>query len=369
MANKKSYYEILGVNKNASEDEIKKAYRKLAKKYHPDINKNQDAEERFKEINEAYEVLSDKQKRENYDTYGTAEPGSYSGFDGFSGFADMDDLNDIFSSFFRRGSSPFSDFTYTHAKENRKPVKGENLFTTIDIEFLDAVLGVDKTLKLTVDRICKNCNGTGANSESDIEICQDCRGTGYQTRNVKSIFGTVQTQEVCPSCSGTGKRIKKICPHCKGKGYIRTTEEPIVTIPAGIGQGQQIRLSGYGKPGENGGPNGDLYIEINIKPHKYFTRDGKNIHITVPISVADAVLGTKVDVPTCYGDVELNIPAGTQPGQQFRMKGYGVKDIKNEIYGDQYVEVRVEIPKKLTKAEKQIYEELVKIKEETKKKK
>ena len=317
MADKRDYYEVLGISKGASEDEIKKAYRKLAKQYHPDVNKAPDAEAKFKEINEAYEVLSDPQKKAAYDQFGHA------GMDGFgqggysSGFGgmNMDDLGDIFSDFFG-GMGGFSGFNFGGSSSSSRrsgPIKGDNRYMSMEIEFLDAVHGVDKMINLSVDKTCTYCDGSGAATRSDIETCPTCRGSGRVMRQSRTPFGVVQQQSVCPDCKGSGKRIKKICPHCSGRGYNSVKEQVEVTIPAGISSGQQVRLAGYGERGENGGPNGDLYIEIRVRPHKYFTREGNNIHISVPISAVDATLGTTVDIPTAYGDVELSIPAGTQP--------------------------------------------------------
>ena len=369
MANKRDYYEVLGLSKNASDDDIKKAYRKLAKKYHPDVNKDADAEARFKEINEAYEVLSDPQKKATYDQFGHAGMDGFQsgGFSGGFGGMNMDDLGDIFSSFMG-GMGGFSDFGFgSRSSSSRRtgPIKGDNRYMVMDIEFLDAVHGVDRLINLTVDKKCQYCDGTGAQSKNDIETCPTCRGSGRVTRQSRTAFGIFQQQSVCPDCNGSGKHIKKICPHCHGKGYDTTTEQVEVSIPAGINTGQQVRLQGYGERGENGGPNGDLYIEVRVKAHKHFTREGNNIHINVPISSVDATLGTTVDVPTAYGDVELTIPAGTQPGQQLRLKGYGIKDLRTKNVGDQYVKVEIEIPKKLSREEKELYEKLANRKKET----
>ena len=369
MADKRDYYEVLGISKGASEDEIKIAYRKLAKQYHPDVNKAPDAEAKFKEINEAYEVLSDPQKKAAYDQFGHA------GMDGFgqggysSGFGgmNMDDLGDIFSDFFG-GMGGFSGFNFGGSSSSSRrsgPIKGDNRYMSMEIEFLDAVHGVDKMINLSVDKTCTYCDGSGAATRSDIETCPTCRGSGRVMRQSRTPFGVVQQQSVCPDCKGSGKRIKKICPHCSGRGYNSVKEQVEVTIPAGISSGQQVRLAGYGERGENGGPNGDLYIEIRVRPHKYFTREGNNIHISVPISAVDATLGTTVDIPTAYGDVELSIPAGTQPGQQLRIKGYGIKDLRTKNVGDQYVEVQIEIPRKLTREEKELYEKLANRKKES----
>ena len=367
MADKRDYYEVLGLSKGASEDDIKKAYRKLAKKYHPDINKAPDAEAKFKEINEAYEVLSDSQKKAAYDQFGFAgmDGANFNG-QGFGGFGgmNMDDLGDIFSSFMGGMGGGFSGFGFGGRGSRRTgPMKGDNRYMSMDIDFLDAIHGVDKTININVDKKCSHCDGSGAESKSDIETCPTCHGSGVSTRQARTPFGVIQQQGVCPDCNGTGKKIKKKCPHCNGTGYNNVKEQVEVNIPAGISSGQQVRIQGYGERGENGGPNGDLYIEIRVRPHKYFIREGNDIYIKVPITSVEATLGTKIDVPTAYGDVELTIPAGTQPNSKLRLKGYGVKELRSNSKGDQYVEVEVSIPKKLSKEEKELYEKLSQKKE------
>ena len=365
MADKRDYYDVLGVAKNASQDEIKKAYRKLAKQYHPDINKAPDAEEKFKEINEAYEVLSDSQKRANYDQYGFdgVDGQGFSGFSSGFGGMNMDDLGDIFSSFMG-GNSGFSGFNFGGRSSRRRgPSKGENRYIALEIDFLDSIHGVTKTININVDKTCSHCNGSGAASSSDVTTCPTCNGSGVVTRQSRTPFGIMQQQSVCPDCNGTGKKITKKCPYCNGQGYNSVKEQVEVNIPAGISNGQQVRVQGYGERGENGGPNGDLYIEIRVRPHAHFVRDGNDIYIKVPISSVEATLGTTIDVPTAYGDVELNIPAGSQPNSKLRLKGYGVKNLRSGIKGDQYVELDVTIPKKLTREEKELYEKLAQKKE------
>ena len=354
---KRDYYEVLGLSKGASEDEIKKAYRKMAKKYHPDINKADDAEEKFKEVNEAYEVLSNPEKRANYDRFGHAGvdgnfgQGGFGG--GFSGF-NMDDLNDIFSSFTGGGFSGFGG----RGRRNTGPVKGDNRYMSMTIDFLDAIHGVDKVINIDVDEMCDACNGSGAHSQSDVETCPTCHGSGHVTRQTRTAFGIMQQVVECPDCHGSGKHIKRRCEKCNGEGYIHRKKEYDVSIPAGINSGQQIRVAGAGERGLNGGPNGDLYIEINVRPHQFFRREGNNILIKVPISAVDATLGCTIDVPTVHGDVELSIPAGTQPNQKLRIKGYGAKDLRTSSMGDEYVEIEVTIPKKLSKEEKELYQQL-----------
>ena len=359
MADKRDYYEVLGVAKNASDDEIKKAYRKLAKKYHPDVNKEPGAEEKFKEVNEAYEVLSDATKRANYDQFGfSGVDGSTGGFGGFSqGFSSggFDDLNDIFSSFF--GGS-MGGFGSGRGRASNGPCKGDDKLMRMNISFMDACFGKKETISLTVDEQCPDCKGSGAASASDIETCSTCRGTGTVIQQQRTAFGVFQTQGACPDCQGTGKKIRKVCPRCKGKGYERKTSEVEVNIPAGISSGQQLRVAGKGERGYNGGPNGDLYIEIYVEPHERFERDGKNIYLDIPVSAVDATLGCSIDVPTIHGDVMMKIPAGTQNGKQFRLKGKGVKDIRSGKEGDQICTVNIRVDDNLSRKEKELYKQL-----------
>lgn len=358
MADKRDYYEVLGLSKGASDDEIKKAYRKLAKKYHPDVNKEPGAEEKFKEINEAYEVLSDPQKRANYDQFGFAGADGQ-GFGGFSNMGGFSDLNDIFNAFMGgSGFGNFSGFSSSRSSRQNGPIKGENRYMSLTIDFLEAVRGVKKTISISVDRKCKSCNGSGAKSPSDIEICPSCHGSGRVQKTVRTAFGMMSQTAVCPDCGGSGRHIKKICPDCFGKGFNTVKEKVEVSIPAGINSGQQVRVAGYGERGSNGGDNGDLYIEIMVKPHSNFVRQGNDILIQVPISAVDATLGTTIEVPTCHDDVELKVPAGSQPGTKLRIKGYGVPYLNSAAKGDQYVELKVIIPTKLTPTEKELYEKL-----------
>lgn len=363
MAEKRDYYEVLGVSKSASADEIKKAYRSLAKKYHPDINKAPDAEAKFKEINEAYEVLSDPKKKQTYDQFGFAGMDGANGFGGFSnmgGFEDVD-LGDIFSDFMGRGG--FGNFGFGgRSRQKSGPMQGDSRYLSLSIDFLEAVHGVKKSIKLTVDKKCEKCNGTGAKSTSDVITCPKCNGTGRVTTQTRTFLGVMQQVTACPECKGTGKSIKNKCSECSGSGYKTVNETIDINIPKGIQTGQQVRVQGYGERGVNGGNNGDLYIEINVRSHKYFVREGNDIYIEVPISALDATLGTTIDVPTCYGDVELKVPSGTQPDQLLRIKDYGVESIRSSLKGDQYVKIKIEIPKKLSKEEKDLYEKLNKTK-------
>lgn len=355
MAEKRDYYEVLGVSKNATPDEIKKAYRKLAMKYHPDINKDPGAEDKFKEINEAYEVLSDEQKRQTYDQFGHAGmDGAFNqgGFQG--GFTDFGDLGDIFGSFFGGGFG--SGFGGSSRRQSNQPRQGQDRYMQMRIDFLDAIFGKTETISLEVDETCKHCNGSGAESPSDVQTCPTCHGSGYVMSQQRTPFGVIQQQSVCPDCHGTGKKVSRSCHVCHGKGYEHRRVKLDIKIPAGIQTGQQIRIAQKGERGTNGGPNGDLYIEIIVNPHPTFKRENNDIHIKVPISAIDATIGCTVQVPTVYGDVDLKIPEGTQPNTKFRLKGKGVKSRSGQ--GDEYVEVAVEIPKKLSRKERELYEQL-----------
>ena len=362
MATKRDFYEVLGVNKNASKDEIKSSYRKLAKKYHPD-NKETGDEAKFKEIQEAYDILYDDQKRSAYDQFGHAafeqaggNPGGNPFSGGFGGFGgDGVDLGDIFSSFFGGGRRQRANPT--------GPRRGDDRVMRVKVDFMDAINGRDITISVNVDEKCATCNGTGAKSASDIHTCTHCNGTGYIRTTKRSLFGPVETTEECPYCHGSGKTIDKPCPDCGGKGYIHKRKDVNVHILAGINNGQQIRVTGLGERGANGGPNGDLYVEVVIKPHPTFQRDGNDIHIEVPLDAVDAALGTELDIPTVYGDVKLTVPAGTQPGQILRMRGQGVKDLRSGKPGDQYVHLAIKIPTNMSKEQKDLltkYKETIK---------
>ncbi len=361
MAEKRDYYEVLEIDKSASEDDIKKAYRRLAKKYHPDINKEPGAEEKFKEINEAYEVLSDPQKKATYDQFGFAGleggagMGSGSGFEGFSG--GFEDLGDIFGQFFGGGFGGFGGSSSSR-RNSSAPRKGQDTLMDIQIDFMDAINGVTKTIPIEVDETCPDCLGSGAKSKDDIKVCPRCNGSGRVVTQQRTAFGTFQSQTVCPDCNGTGKKIINKCPRCRGKGYEHKRIKIDAKIPAGIRNGQRIVVPNRGERGSNGGPNGDLYIEVLVRDHKYFERDNKDIYITVPISAVDATLGCTIDVPTVYGDVQVKIPAGIQPGKKLRLEGKGVKDMHGGRAGDEYVIVDVQVKTKLTLKEKEYYEKI-----------
>ncbi len=365
---KRDYYEVLGINKSASKDEIRSAYRKLAKKYHPDINHDPDAPKKFEEVQEAYDVLSDDQKRAAYDQYGFAAFGNGSstggsgnpfGGEGFSsqGFGGFDDL---FNSFFGGGSR--------RGNANRSgPQKGNDSLYSVKISFMDSIKGSSVTIPLTYDEQCEHCHGSGAASESDISTCPYCGGTGYTTQRQQTIFGTMESQAVCSKCHGTGKIVKKSCPKCDGNGYNRVRKNIEVNIPAGINEGQQIRVKGKGERGYNGGPNGDLYVEIKIEADKRFKRDGNDIHSDLDLGFADAALGTKVDIETVYGTVTVDIPAGTQPEAILKLRGQGVKDLRSGKPGDHYLHVKLHTPTDLSKTQKDLLTQFQK--EEANKKK
>lgn len=345
---KRDYYEILGVSKSATEAEIKKAYRSMAKKYHPDVNKEASATDKFKEVQEAYEVLSDSSKRSQYDQFGHAAFDQNQGFGGGAG-AGFDDFGDIFSSFFGGGGQ---------RRNPNAPQRGQDRFMTFRVDFMEAVFGTEKTVKLTVDETCNTCMGSGAFSKNDVKSCNRCHGSGQVTTQQRTPFGTFQSQAVCPDCHGKGKVISKPCRDCHGAGYQTKKKDVDIKIPAGISSGQQLRVSGMGERGANGGPQGDLYVEVSVSPHKYFIRSGNDINIKVPISAIDATLGTVIDVPTVHGDVALTIPAGTQPGTKFRLKEKGVPHLQSSRVGDEFVEVKVEIPTKISKGDRELYEAL-----------
>ena len=360
---KRDYYEVLGVSKSASAAEIKKAYRKLSKQYHPDINKEPGAEDKFKEITEAYEVLSDDTKKAQYDQFGHAAfeggagQGGFGGFGGgFSGFSGgFDDLGDIFSSFFGGGGS---------RRNPNAPRQGEDLLHRIRISFEDAVFGTKKTIKIRKDVECDHCHGSGAKDSSSVNTCHRCNGSGQEAVIQDTPFGRMQSQRTCSECQGRGKIIKDKCAHCFGKGYNNREVEYEVEIPEGISSGQRVRLRGKGGAGENGGPAGDLFIEVIVAEDSYFHREDDDIYTELKLSPAQAALGTKVDVRTLTGEIELNVPAGTQHGRKFRLAGKGVKSVMGYGQGDHYIVVSIEIPKNLSTKERELYLELAKLNNE-----
>lgn len=351
---KRDYYEVLGVDKSVSEDELKKAYRKMAKKYHPDLNPgNKEAEQKFKEVNEAYEVLSDKEKRARYDQFGHAgvDPSFGAGAGGGaygSGFTgDFGDLGDIFNSFFGGGFGGGSRRANPNA-----PRRGNDTAAAVNLSFEEAAKGCRKTVKVTKIENCKECGGSGAEKGSTPKTCPVCHGSGQVSATQRTPFGVMQTQKVCDNCHGSGKIIDKPCHTCAGKGRIRHTVEQTVDIPAGIDDGQIINVRGGGDAGANGGPSGDLRINVNVRPHPIFEREGYDVYCQIPITFTQAALGDEVIVPTLDGKVKLNIHEGTQPGDEFKLRGKGIQRLNYSGRGDQYVKVVVEVPKELTKAQK-----------------
>ncbi len=345
------YYETLGISRDASKDEIKKAYRKLSKKYHPDLNKEPGAEDKFKAITEAYEVLSDDQKRANYDQYGSAD-GAAGGFGGGGGgFSGADfggfgggGFDDIFSQFFGGGGR-------TQQNPNA-PRPGRDLQYSMTLKFEEAIFGKETKITYTRDAECNTCHGSGAKPGTSPVTCHNCSGSGYVTTETNTPLGRMRSQQVCPVCNGTGKEIKEKCPTCAGSGHVEQRHEVEVKVPAGIDDGQQMRLQGQGEAGNNGGPYGDLYIIFTVQPSKDFRRDGADIFFEDEISIAQAALGDKIQVKTVHGDVELKVPAGTQSGTVFRLKGKGAPKLRGTGNGDEKVTIKVRTPKNLNKAQR-----------------
>ena len=351
MAEKRDYYEVLGVKKGASEDELKKAYRKLAKENHPDLHPgDKECEARFKEINEAYEVLSDPDKRAKYDQFGHAafDPsqgfggGGFGGFEGFGGFGDI--FSDIFGGGFGFGGGG--------GRNPNAPRKGDNLRATVNIKFEEAAFGVKKDVFVSNIEQCPDCKGTGCAEGTAAEVCPACTGTGTVMSTERTPFGMGQSSEQCPKCRGRGKVIHSPCKTCRGMGSVRRQHKVSVSIPAGIDDGQTISLKGQGNAGLNGGPAGDLLITVLVQPHARFERDGASILLDQEISFSQAALGAEVEVPTLDGKVKLNIPEGTQSGTTFRLKGKGVPFLRNGGRGDQFVTVNVAVPRSMTSTQK-----------------
>lgn len=354
MAEKRDYYEVLGVAKTATADELKKAYRKLAKENHPDLHPgDKECEARFKEINEAYEILSDTDKRAKYDQYGHAafDPsqgfGGFGGFDGFSGFGGF---GDIFGDIFGGGFGGFGG----GARASNAPRKGENIRATVNVKFEEAAFGVKKEINVTKVEQCPDCKGTGCAEGTTAEVCPDCKGTGSVKTTQRTPFGMVQSSSQCPKCHGSGKIIHSPCSSCRGSGNIRRQHKVTVTIPAGIDDGQTISLRGQGHVGANGGPAGDMLVTVIVQPHARFEREGTSVLLEQEISYAQATLGAEIEVPTLDGKVKLTVPEGTQTDTVFRLKGKGVPFLRGQGRGDQFVTVRVQVPKNLTSSQKEL---------------
>lgn len=353
MADKRDYYEVLGISKTAADDEIKGAYRKLAKKYHPDLNPdNKQAEEKFKEASEAYEILSDKEKKSRYDQFGHAgvDPSYGAGGGGFGGGFGGVDLGDIFGDLFGGG---FGGFGGGRSRQNpNAPRRGADIRISLVLSFMEAVHGTSKTVAVNKQETCSECNGSGAKKGTSPESCPDCHGSGFVTVQQRTPFGVMQSNRPCSRCSGTGKIIKSACTKCHGTGKTSASKNVEVNVPAGIDDDQSLRLQGLGDAGTNGGGSGDLIVIITVRPDAMFERDRFDVHVTVPITYSQAVMGADVVVPTIDGKVEYNVPEGTQSGTVFRLRSKGIQYVNGKGRGDQYVKVEVEIPKKLTRAQR-----------------
>ena len=350
---KKDYYEVLGVSRNATQDEIKKAYRRLSKKYHPDINKEPGAEEKFKEISEAYEVLSDEQKRAQYDQFGHAGPqgfgsGGFTDSDfGFGGFGFEDIFNTVFGGTGRRNPNA--------------PRQGADIQYTLNISFEDAVFGKETIIEIPREEECDTCNGSGARPGTSPETCSHCNGSGQISVEQNTPLGRFINRRTCHYCQGSGKIINQKCTTCGGNGRVRKRKKIKINIPKGVDDGQQMRIPGEGELGINGGPPGDLYILFRVEKHEFFERVGDDIHCEMPITFVQAALGDEIEVPTLYGKVKLKIPAGTQTGTKFRLRGKGVPNVRGYGIGDQHIKIRVVTPTKLTERQKELLREFAEI--------
>ena len=354
MAEKRDYYEVLGVAKTASEDEIKSAYRKLAKKYHPDLNPgNAEAEAKFKEVNEAYGVLSDADKRAKYDQYGTADPqagfggGGFSGgFGGFGSGGFSGGFEDIFENI-------FGGFTGSR-RSNNAPEQGRDLRVDMELTFEEAAFGAKKEINLTREESCDECGGSGAAKGTTAEVCQACHGSGQVRTTQNTVFGSFSSTQQCTACHGTGRIIRTPCKKCGGKGRIRRARRISINVPECIDNGQAITIRGEGEQGKRGGAAGDLYVYFSVKPHKLFKRRGNDIYLEVAVSFANAALGAEITVPTLEDSIKYKIPEGTQPGTVFRIRGKGIKRLGGNDRGDMYITVGVEIPRRLSSKQKEL---------------
>lgn len=364
--NNKDYYKILGVDKNATQDEIKSAFRKQAKKYHPDLNKdNPDAAEKFKEIGEAYSVLSDENKKKMYDQFGSSavdgsrpDPTEGAGFGGFSGFDAADfGFDDIFDSFFG-GLGGFGG-----SRSRNSKVRGDDVLMEMRLKFDEAIYGTEKKINIDVTEECNECDGEGGKGS---KTCSTCHGSGQVRTTTNSILGQIVTNQTCPECNGKGKTFKTTCSECRGKGYTINNKTITVNVPAGINTGDRLRLSGKGEPGRNGGSPGDLYLEFIVSKHKYFNRDGDDIYLEVPLTLTEAILGTKKKIPTIYGNLKVQVSPNTSTGDKERIRGKGVNNESKRRTGDMYLIYKVYTPNKLTREQKNLINSLDKTNLETK---
>ena len=353
MADKRDYYEVLGLQKGAGEDDIKKAYRNMARKYHPDLHPDnvEECEEKMKEINEAYAVLSDPEKRQRYDQFGHDGLDASGGFDGFAGgyAGDMGDIfENLFSGIFGGGGGAY------RSNSANAPRRGKDINYGISISFMEACTGKAEEITITHQEKCTACNGTGAEPGTSSEACPDCHGRGSIKVTQQTPLGSISSTRPCPHCGGKGTIIKNPCQKCRGVGRVRVQKRVSINVPAGIDDGQTLRVSGEGDCGLNGGPNGNLNVNVNVRPHPIFTREGYDVHCEIPITYAQAVMGEEITVPTIDGNVKFNIPEGTQNGTRHRLKGKGIKRLQRDGRGDQYVRLYIEVPKNLTKKQKDL---------------
>lgn len=354
MAQKRDYYEVLGVAKDADENQIKKAYWKLAKQYHPDVNPgDKEAEAKFKEANEAYEVLSNAEKRQRYDQFGHAgvDPNGFgAGAGGFGGGFAGFDLQDLFNSIFGMGFGAAAG-----AQRRRGPTPGENLLYRMPLDFMEAAFGCEKEISIRKEDICQSCHGHGTKDGKEPPVCSVCHGSGQVTAVQKTILGDMMSTKTCQACRGTGKEIKDPCPTCHGSGRVLKTKKLSVRIPAGINENERLTVRGEGEPGENGGPYGDLYIAIQIRPHPVFDRHGNTTFCEVPITYAQAALGQEIEVPTIDGPEKFKLKEGTQAGDEFTIRGKGIPYIhRNNVRGDHVFRVSIEVPNNLSNAQKEL---------------
>ena len=357
MADKRDYYEVLGVDKSASDDELKKAYRKIAKENHPDLHPgDKKCEERFKEANEAYEILSDPDKRKKYDQFGHAafDPSAGYGAGGFGGF-DFGDLGDIFGDLFGGGFGGFGGFGGSSRRSDpNAPRRGSDIRSSLNISFEEAAFGCEKEVAVEVSELCSECKGTGCAPGTTPEVCPECKGSGQVVTQQRTPFGMAQSVGQCPKCKGRGKIIHQPCKNCHGVGYARVAHKIKVKVPAGIDDGQALPLRGKGNAGANGGSAGDLYISIIVRPHAKFEREGANVYLDQSISYAEAALGADIEIPTLDGNVKLTIPEGTQTGSTFRLKGKGIPYLNGKgARGDEFVTVNIVVPKRLSNEQKE----------------
>jgi len=348
---KRDYYEVLGVPRGASDQDLKSAFRRLARQYHPDVSQEPDAEEKFKEINEAYAVLSDSEKRAAYDRYGHAGVNTQ----GMPDFTNID-LSDILEGLFG-----FGGFGGMGSRRSRNaPRRGADLGSRVKLTFEEAAFGVEKEIQITRDEECQTCSGSGAKPGTDSKTCSQCNGQGEVRQMHQTLLGSMVQVVTCPRCNGSGEIIETPCETCNGRGLERKTINKLVTIPAGVSDGVQIRLAGEGQPGVHGGPHGNFYLEIDVEKHPYFRRNGDDILLDLDINISQAVLGDEIRIPTLNGDVDLRIPPGTQPGKTFRLRNRGIPHLRGSGTGDQLVTVSVQIPTRLSSEQRELFEQLAK---------